>query len=310
MSSAPSNQPCLSVIMCTHNPKLPLLERAVAAVRGQAYPLSSFEFLIIDNCSENPVPGSFASWQPKGRVLCEQKLGLTHARLRGIRESVGELIVFIDDDNILDPDYLNVAAEIAVTHRQIGAFGASMKAEFEVPPPISILPYIEYLACSELARDCWSSFDSKWATPSGGGLCVRRPVAERYVQTIAEDPLRKALGRSGKRLSSGEDHDLALTATDMNFGVGRFSRLRLTHVIPRERLTEEYIIRLYAGIGQCTKVLEAVRPHFRRPPGKRWVESLRFLWHLIQGPQFERRLILARRRAEREAVRTLASLKK
>jgi hypothetical protein len=130
------------------------------------------------------------------------------------------------------------------------------------------------------------------------------------VQTIGGDPLRLALGKSGKRLSSCEDHDLALTATDMNFGVGTFCRLRLTHVITRERLTEDYIIRLYAGIGQSSKVLEAVRPHFKRLPGKRWVESMRFLFHLIRGPQFERRILLARRNAEREAIQTLASLGK
>ena len=120
MSLISSNQPRFSVILCTHDPKLPLLERALAAVRSQDYPVSSFELIIIDNCSEVPISASIASWHPKGRVVREQQLGLTHARLRGIRESSGELIVFFDDDNILDSDYLAVAAEIAVTQGQIG----------------------------------------------------------------------------------------------------------------------------------------------------------------------------------------------
>jgi len=296
----------LSAIICTHNPKMPVLERAIAALKAQDYPVSGYEFLIVDNKSDRPLPESLVAWHPQGRILREETLGLTHARLRAIRESSGELIVFIDDDNILETDYLRVAAEIATNHDKLGAFGGSMKPEFEVPPPPSILPYVMYLACSEISRDYWSNFGSKYAIPSGGGMCVRRNVAEKYLQTIAEDPLRQALGRSGKRLTSGEDHDMALVATDINLGIGRFYRLRLTHVIGRERLTEDYIIRLYAGIGQCTKVLDAIRPHFKSPRGK--LETVRFFWHLVHGPQFERRVLWARWKAEREAVRTLSTL--
>lgn len=280
MPFAPSNHLSLSVIICTHNPKLSVLDRAVAALRAQDLAVSGFEFLIIDNGSENPLPKSLVEWHPQGRIMREETLGLTHARLRGIRESAGQLIVFIDDDNVLAPDYLSVAADIAMKHQQIGAFGASMRPEFEVSPPKSILPYVEYLACSEISRDYWSNHGSKWATPSGGGICVRRTVAEQYARMIADDPLRKALGRSGKKLTAGEDHDLALTATDMGLGVGRFHRLQLIHVIASQRLTEEYIIRLMAGIGQCTKVLDAVRPHFKSQPSK--MEKVRFLWQLIR----------------------------
>jgi len=308
MPFAPSHQSSLSVIICTHNPKLSVLDRAVAALRAQDIAVSEYEFLIIDNGSEHPLTDTLVAWHPRGKIIREDTLGLTHARLRGIRESTGQLIVFIDDDNVLAPDYLTIAAEIAAEHEKIGAFSGSIKAEFEVTPPPSILPYVEYLACSEIDRDHWGNSDSKWATPSGAGLCVRRPVAEQYARMIANDPLRKALGRSGKKLTSGEDHDLALTATDMAMGVGRFHRLRLTHLIARQRLTEDYIIRLYAGIGECTKVLEAARPHFKRQRSK--MESVRFLWQLIRGPNFERRLLWARWKAEREAERTLAALRK
>ena len=42
-----------------------------------------------------------------------ERLGLTPARLRGIRESRGELLVFVDDDNVLERDYLEVALALA-----------------------------------------------------------------------------------------------------------------------------------------------------------------------------------------------------
>lgn len=302
------SHPTLSAIICTHNPKLPVLERAVAGLKGQTLAHACYEFIIVDNGSHDAIPRGLVEWHPKGRLIREDRLGLTHARLRGIRESSGALIVFIDDDNVLDRDYLSGAIEIARSFQNIGAFGASIRAEFEVTPPPSIVPYVEYLACSEVPRDYWCNFDYKWSTPSGAGLCVRRSVAEQYLQSVENNPVRRALGRTGQRLTSGEDHDLAMTATDMGLGVGRFKRLQLTHIIARQRLTEDYIIRLYAGIGECTKVLEAIRPHLKRS-GRSKLEVVRFWWQVFSGSAFQRRLLLARRKAERRAERALSSLR-
>lgn len=90
-------------------------------------------------------------------------------------------------------------------------------------------------------------------------------------------------------------------------GVGKFCRLKLSHVFGRERLNEKYVIRLYAGIGYCTKVLDVIHPHFKNRPKSR-VEEFRLFWQLARGPRFEKRLILTREKAEREVMRDLASL--
>lgn len=293
----------ISAIICTHNPKPALLGRVLAAIRDQDLDTAEYELLLIDNASQTPLANELVSWHPAGRLIREERTGLTHARLRAIREARQDLIVFIDDDNVLDRNYLRAAREIALAHPTIGAFCGSMIPEFEIEPPPHLRPYIEYLACSEVDRDYWSNFDWKWSTPSGAGLCVRRAVAEEYARKATQDPLRTALGRSGKRLSSGEDHDLALTATDQGLGVGRFQNLRLRHVIGRGRLTDDYIIRLYAGIGHCTEVLHTLRPRYRRPRSR--IEVLRFIWNFLRGPQFERRLLWHRWRAEREARQEL-----
>ena len=38
----------------------------------------------------------------RARLLHEKQIGLTIARLRGIREAIADLIVFSDDDSLLD----------------------------------------------------------------------------------------------------------------------------------------------------------------------------------------------------------------
>ncbi len=91
--------------------------------------------MLIDNGSDEPLASRIdLSWHPEGRHIREEELGLTPARLRGIAEAKGDLLVFVDDDNVLRCDYLEVASRISATHPYLGAFGGSIEAEFEVEP--------------------------------------------------------------------------------------------------------------------------------------------------------------------------------
>ena len=60
---------------------------------------------------------------PSVRVVREDKLGLTHARVRGFQEAQGEIVVMVDDDNVLKPDYLERAIKILEKYPQLGAVG-------------------------------------------------------------------------------------------------------------------------------------------------------------------------------------------
>jgi len=52
------------------------------------------------------------------------------------------------------------------------------------------------------------------------------------------------LDRVGTSLLSAGDLDLAATACDIGLGNGLFTSLKLTHLVPRERLEENYLLRL------------------------------------------------------------------
>src|SRR5690348_1101571 len=97
----------LSVITCAHNSRDDYLMRVTNALNNQTLDKASWEYLLIDNASAERLAEKIdLSWHPKARLVREEKLGLTPARLRGIREATGEMLVFVDDDNVLDPDYL------------------------------------------------------------------------------------------------------------------------------------------------------------------------------------------------------------
>lgn len=301
----------LSVVICTHNPRQAFLSRTLEALRRQTLPLTEWELLIVDNLSDLPV-STFADldWHPDAYHLREEVLGLASARLLGIRKSRGELIVFVDDDNVLDKDYLTNAVNIYYEYPFLGAFGASIEAEFEVGPPASIRPYLGNLAIRPMSRDHWSNA-KRWseATPFGAGICIRREVAELYVDRVQSDRLRCTLGRRGVGLNGGEDIDMAWTSISLNKGTGCFARLRLRHLIPKERLTEAYIERLEMGSGYTETILDyehgnwdvaATTNALQSRKGKLW-ETGKYWFNYLRASPLGRRLMKARRAGNKAA---------
>src|SRR6266576_3926621 len=96
-----------SVVICTHNPRSDYFIRVLDGLRNQTISRDKWELLIIDNASQVPLVSSWdISWHPMARHISESELGLTPARRRGIQEASADLIVFVDDDNVLDETYL------------------------------------------------------------------------------------------------------------------------------------------------------------------------------------------------------------
>ena len=97
----------LIVVICPHNPNPRCLQRALDALPKQTLPQAEWELLLIENASKGPLAGRLdAAWHPLARQLREERLGRAEARLRGISEARGPVLMFVDDDNVLAPDYL------------------------------------------------------------------------------------------------------------------------------------------------------------------------------------------------------------
>jgi glycosyltransferase involved in cell wall biosynthesis len=291
-----------SVIICTHNPRPDYLRRVLDALKTQTLPKEQWELLLIDNASKEPLAKVWdLSWHPHARHIREDELGLTPARLRGIKESTGELLVFVDDDNVLAQDYLKIAAEINLTRPYIGAFGGQIVGDFEEAPPVWLQPHLHFLVIRSVERDMWSNlFDSAKTIPVGAGLCVRSSIAHEYAKVIASDPFRAGLDRKGINLISGGDIDLALTACDMGLGTGLFAELRLSHLIPTNRMKETYIENLVENIVYSGLLVDYIRGGVKYKDLTVRQKKIRFFKALLQKGM-HRRLSLASLRGEIKA---------
>jgi glycosyltransferase involved in cell wall biosynthesis len=258
---APNLPPALTVILCAHNPDRQSLTRTLEALAAQTLPKDTWELVFVDNASKTLLSNTIdLSWHPQSRHVQEQKLGLTYARLQGIQQANADVLVFVDDDNVLAEDYLEVAYRISKEWTVLGAWGGQIDPEFVVTPPDWTKPYWRLLAVREVKADRWSNLkQDRQTVPYGAGMCIRKFVAEKYANRVQTDPRRMSLGRRGDLLTSSEDLDLAFTAPDMGLGMGLFAALRLTHLIPATRLEEAYLLRLMKGISYSNVVLDAVR---------------------------------------------------
>lgn len=291
----------VGVVICTHNARPDYFARCLGALRVQTLPLHLWSLLIVDNCSEHQVAGAIdLSWHPNARVVSEATLGLTLARLRGIRESSAELLVLVDDDNVLAPDYLQRAVSIAEDSPFLGAWSGQCLPEFETPPPEWTRPYWGTLCIRQFDKDVWSNLPLLPDTmPCGAGLCVRKPVAVQYLSLYDRGERAVILDRVGTALVSGGDNDLAACACDLNLGVGLFCSLKLVHLIPAQRLTEEYLCRLVEGIEYSSTILAAERGQPMRTRGfmGNVADLMRVLRHRGQDRKIQRAVFRGRARA-------------
>jgi glycosyltransferase involved in cell wall biosynthesis len=250
-------EPTISVILCTHDPRTDYMQRTLDGLRTQTMPLRRWELLVVDNASREPLAGQWdLGWHPNARHVLEEELGLTQARLRGIRESVGELLVFVDDDNVLQPDYLVQVEAIAAQHRTVGCFGAArLLPRFEEEPSSELLPYTGTLALRDEPTDQRSADPLDWAYPYGAGLVVRRAVADAYVRVVSASRLKMELDRRGDQLNSCGDDEFSWIAIDLGFERGVFRALVVHHLIAAKRVRKEYLLSLYESFGYSRALL-------------------------------------------------------
>jgi len=303
-------KPFVSVITCSYNPRPHYIEWVLAALHTQTLAFEHWEFLLIDNASDRPLAEEIdISWHPNARHIHESRLGLTFARLRGIEEAIGDILVFVDDDNVLDADYLEVVLRISKDFPFLGAWGGQIIGNYEVPPPDWAKPYLAFLAIREFSQDKWSNLlHQHETTPCGAGLCVRRSVGQHYVAQLVNNPERQNLDRKGKLLTSCGDSDLAFTACDVGLGTGQFVSLKLSHLIPAERLQERYLLKLIEGLsysGTLLNYFRGIKPTTPTPTSL--FQTIREICRVLCMESRERRFYFAKQRGEHQAAQEIFS---
>jgi glycosyltransferase involved in cell wall biosynthesis len=297
----------LSVLICAHNPRVDFLRRTLDALKKQTLALKDWELILVDNASKSPLEESWdLSWHPNAKHVLESELGLSVARQRGRREATSDLLVFVDDDNVLDETYLVRALDIKEKWPSLGVWGSgTIIPEFEQRPEAFVEQLLPYLALREAEREFWSNvYPCIDATPWGAGMCVRAKVADEYGRMYNESEISIS-GRRGTTLLSGEDVEIAYVACRLGLGMGVFPELKVTHLISKARVSPTYLLKLYEGTETSNALLaykwSGLMPRSTFSPRS----ILAILHNFIVRRLFERRIYYAKLRALMAARRII-----
>lgn len=261
----------VSVIICTHNPDHEVLQQTLHALEVQTLPQTLWELLIIDNASSEkltPERINLSGFQ-LARIVREDKPGLVEARLRGGREAIGKLLIFVDDDNLLNPNYLETAWALSHEHPKWGAYGGACIGVYRSPLTTDLQQFEPFLACRDLgdevvvihSKDLSLNRLSEVAPflPLGAGMVVRAEAFECYQQNLTLRGTLYFKDREGERsVSCGGDLDLSLLLLKHGWEVAYAPSLTLHHLIADFRTTPNYLCSLVKTANQTWVFLTAL----------------------------------------------------
>ncbi len=237
----------LTLSICTHN-HLAALKQTLAKLHDLQPPKGSWGLLIIDNASTDGT-GAWLDqngWQRMDidcRVVQENRLGVAHARNRALMEAKGEYVVFLDDDETPEPDWL-VNLEQVIDFHHPAAIGGRIRALLPNGRPDwltdELLGFLGELDYGPAERAL-----TETSTPifTGNAVFQRQTVLDAGGFDVN-------LGRRGNIQSGGEDTELYRRLINLKKTVRWAPQAIIHHRIEPWKLRRTYFLQLHFRQGR------------------------------------------------------------
>jgi glycosyltransferase involved in cell wall biosynthesis len=231
-----SSLPKVTVIICTYN-RAKLLRQTLAGVSRQDYPVDQLEVLVVDNNSTDDtqsVVAEFAAGPHTPRHVLETTQGLDHARNRGLAEARGDILLFADDDILMEPDWVRQMAApfISDSAGRIGCVGGEVVPVFPDGLPEWIREWHAPLAFRQDAGPVPPPH-----SPMGANFAFPRLVFEQV------GPFATGLDRKGASLFGGGDGEMVRRVRAAGYEVWFAPAASVRHQMPASRTTFRYAAR-------------------------------------------------------------------
>lgn len=260
-------QPVVSVIICTLN-RAKWLHACLSALAADVTSAQCVEVVIVDNGSTDTTAGvveTIGRHFDSLRYCLEPRVGLSHARNRGVSEAHAEWIAFLDDDARPLPGYVQRLLTLVA------------EARFDCVGGVYLPWYAEGRAAwfrDEYASNALSITHYGEMPPNAyasGGNCVIRRAALNAVGGF-----NQLLGMRGGVLAYGEETRLQIELLRHGYRIGGDPALRIEHLVAQRKQHLGWLLRQAWSVGRDSWAT------FDRQPNLR---SLAYAgWHLFSRP--------------------------
>ncbi len=237
----------ISVILCTYN-RDKYIYNVLKSVAENDYPHDQYEIVLVNNNSTDNTENECRRFQAdypdiRFRYFLETNQGLSYARNCGIRNAQGDLLVYVDDDATVNPEYLKTYSDFFTHHPEAVAAGGPILPVYETKEPEWMTHYTRQLITGKLFLGNNQREFPRGAFPGGGNACYRKSVFDTVGLFNVE------LGRKGNSLIGAEEKDLFDKMTTHGMHFYYLPNAILYHIIPPHKLTQDYFDRLTYSIG-------------------------------------------------------------
>jgi glycosyltransferase involved in cell wall biosynthesis len=241
--------PVLTVAFCTFK-RADRLGKLVAALRAQSCSVP-FEILAVNNNSPDDTLDVLTNLQRQSgaplRVVTETTPGIVPARNRALAEAIdSDILVFIDDDELPQPGFLD-AAHDAIANEGAQCAGGRIEVDFS---PYGRPPWLDDGVTGFLGRldhgpsPLWVVDD---ATPIWSGNTAYAMQLFRNHPVLRFDP---RYNRAGEGIGGGEDAMMLRALLALDTKIRYRPDMAVWHSVDTWKLSRRYFLKLHylAGV--------------------------------------------------------------
>ena len=231
----------VSVVICTYS-RAALLQQTLLSLESVSG-IAKAEVIVVDNNSPDHTSEIVAKCieRLRGKVnlkyVFEARQGLSVARNRGIAESSGSIIAFLDDDAIPSSSWLTSVQSAFERYPDAAAIGGIIHPNFETSKPDWLVKELE-LGFTIVNLGDKERMYPRRLHPFGANMAIRKDI-------FKELRFPEELGRKGNSLLSGEESWLFEEIQSQGKKLIYIPGMSVAHFIDASRLRPEWIKRRY-----------------------------------------------------------------
>ncbi len=216
-------------------------------------PAVDWEVIVVDNNSVDSTQEVISEYQNEWpldaplKYAFESDQGKSYAIETAFELAEGELVAFLDDDNLPAPDWVQQVYEFGQRHPAAGAFGGQIHGKFEKEPSVHFGLVKPLFALNENSEEkCYSCGKRLELGAPGAGLVIRKKA---WFESIPEAGLQNKGTVGSSRGQVAEDFEMQIYIYKNGWELWHNPKMHIEHMIPESRFDEDYLKKFLRAIG-------------------------------------------------------------